>query len=74
MSNDASNLLSLINSDYQERLNNGISKNGAVAFYKIPFARKHNYDGRVLEALLEELKQYGYIKKWITGDFEFKVD
>ena len=73
MSKLAQNLLNDIRKEYQNRLNNGESKS-QVVFSQNIFIEKYNYSKNVLEKLLDELNNYGYIEKWITGDFEFIVD
>ena len=62
-----------IKKEYQNRLDEGKSKQ-CVAFSKNLFITKYNYPKNVIDGLLDELSDYGYIKKWITGDFELIVD
>lgn len=70
MSNEAHELLSFIQDEYDNRLKSGIPDNQAIVFEKSSIPTK--FDN--ISDLLEELSDYGYIQKWITGDFIFKVE
>ena len=73
MSNLARILYKNIKTEYQNRLDEGKSKQ-CIAFSKSIFITKYNYPELLLRDLLNELNDYGYIKKWITGDFELIID
>lgn len=62
-----------IKTEYQNRLDEGKTKQ-CIAFSKSIFITKYNYPEPLLRDLLNELNDYGYIKKWITGGFELIID
>lgn len=73
MSELAKKLLEDIQKEYQNRLDEGKSPQ-CNAFSKELFITKYNYSEKVLNELLDELKYFGYITKWITGDFTLIID
>lgn len=74
MSNQAIELLKLINTIYQNRLANGESKEKANVFANQLFLQKYHYDANILATLLDELSNCGYIERWIISAFVLKVD
>lgn len=74
MSNQAIELLKLINTIYQNRLANGEPKGKANVFANQLFTQNYHYDTNTLNNLLNELSDYGYIKKWIISAFVLQVD
>lgn len=74
MSNQANKLLDEINAEYKSRLANGEPKEKANVFANQLFLQKYHYDANILDTLLDELSDYGYIVKWIAPGFEFIVD
>ena len=69
----AQKLLEDIREEYQIRLEDGKSRQ-CVAFNKNTFTTKYNYSEEIIDDLLTELSDNGYIKKWITGGFELIID
>jgi len=59
--------------EYQDRLKRGMNK-GCNAFNKDKFFKKFNYSNDEIENILDELKNYGLIEKWISGDFAIKIE
>lgn len=74
MSDLATDLLNNIRNEFDNRINEGKTPEQAVAFSKNIFITKYKYDPNTLDELLSELHEYGYIQKWITGDFALKID
>lgn len=74
MSNGASELLSIIQKEYNERLNSGINKSKATIFSNDYIIENYNYNPKTLKSLVKELVEYGYIEKWIIPGFKLIVD
>lgn len=73
MSDKAKLVYAKIYEEYQERLKNGMNK-GCNAFNRNNFFKKFDYSKDEVEKILCELKEYGLIEKWISGDFAIKID
>lgn len=74
MSALATDLLNIIRNEFDSRIDEGKTPEQAVIFSKNIFISKYKYDPNTLDELLSELHEYGYIQKWITGDFVLKID
>lgn len=74
MSDLATELLNNIRNEFDNRINEGKKPEQSVVFSKNIFISKYKYDPNSLDELLSELHEYGYIQKWITGDFALKID
>lgn len=59
--------------EYQDRLKQGMNE-GCNTFSKDSFFSKFNYSDGEIEEILDELKYYGYIEKWINDYFALKID
>lgn len=70
MSYNANKLLSFIRNEYDNRLKSGLSKEQAIIFNKDDITIK--FGSNNISDILEELKNYGYIELWISGDFVLK--
>ena len=73
MSDMAKNLYSDILKEYQNRLDEGQSTQ-CVAFDNSIFIEKYGYSAQILNNLLTELHDLGYIENWIIGGFQLNID
>ncbi len=73
MSDNAKQLLQYIHYEYTKRLDEGKSPQNN-AFSKDFFIVKYHYSNNKIDSLLSELRDYGYINKWVTGDFSLNID
>lgn len=76
MSNKAKILLNYLQSEYQNRIesNKNITDDSARMFDVNELCDKYNIDRSLMDKLISELKQYGYIKKLIIGTIVLERD
>lgn len=72
MSELAEKLLDDIRTEHNIQSNK--SNGNSIIFSQNTFIDKYHYSKELLNDLLSELKDYGYIEKWITGNFRLLED
>lgn len=72
MSELAEKLLDDIRTEHNIQSNK--SNGNSIIFSQNTFTDKYHYSKELLNDLLSELKDYGYIEKWITGNFRLLED
>lgn len=74
MTNSARTLLDRIHDEYHNRLEQGKKPEQSLNFENQFFIDKYGYSESEFINLLNELSDYGYIKKWIVAAFELIID
>lgn len=69
MSSKAELLLNILHSEYVKRVNSNenYTDDSARMFNISELCDTYNLEHALVDELAHELKQYGYIQKWITG-------
>ena len=68
MSNKAQLLFNYLHAEYITRINSGKFTDDSARIFDInKLCETHNLDHALVDELTSELKQYGYVQKWITG-------
>jgi len=65
----ANKVLDYMQQEYKNRIanNSNMTDDGARIFSKSELSESLNTDSNKVDIALTELKDYGYIQKWITG-------
>ena len=66
----ANKILDYMQQEYKNRIanNSNMTDDGARIFSKDELSESLNTDSNKVDIALTELKDYGYIQKWITGN------
>lgn len=66
----ANKVLDYMQQEYKNRIanNSNMTDDGARIFSKDELSESLNTDSNKVDIALTELKDYGYIQKWITGN------
>ena len=66
----ADKVLDYMQQEYKNRIanNSNMTDDGARIFSKDELSESLNTDSNKIDIALTELKDYGYIQKWITGN------
>lgn len=70
MTATANKVLDYMQQEYKNRIanNSNMTDDGARIFSKSELSESLNTDSNKVDIALTELKDYGYIQKWITGN------
>ena len=74
LTNDTYYIFTLIYKEYTNRIKKGFSKSDALEFSMERLLEISNDSEDNVEFALKELKENGFIKLYITGDFELTKD